>query len=60
LINVLTLPLYLRDLIFLGHLDPDSPLAGASGGAGGALLAYLSIIAIGMSVLYRRYRWTER
>ena len=26
LINVLALPLYLRDLVFLGHVDPDSPL----------------------------------
>ena len=28
LINVLALPLYLRDLVFLGHIDPDSPLTG--------------------------------
>ena len=27
-LNLLALPLYLRDLIFLGHVDPDSPLAG--------------------------------
>ena len=25
LLNVLALPLYLRDLVFLGHIDPDSP-----------------------------------
>ena len=28
LINVLALPLYLRDLVFLGHVDPESPLNG--------------------------------
>ena len=27
-LNLLALPLYLRDLIFLGHLDPDSPVGG--------------------------------
>ena len=27
-INVLALPLYLRDLVFLGHIDRDSPLDG--------------------------------
>ena len=35
LLNVLALPLYLRDLVFLGHIDPDrrsaaSPTAGCS------------------------------
>ena len=32
LINVLALPLYLRDLVFLGHIDPGSPLDGVSNG----------------------------
>ncbi len=30
LINVLALPLYLRDLVFLGHIDPESPLNGVA------------------------------
>ena len=32
LINVLALPLYLRDLVFLGHIDRDSPLNGVHNG----------------------------
>ena len=32
LVNVLAMPLYLRDLVFLGNIDPDSPLTGVSNG----------------------------
>ncbi|MGE0794644.1 MAG: hypothetical protein AB7H43_04755 [Acidimicrobiia bacterium] len=60
LLNVLTLPLYLRDLIFLGRLDPASPLSGVDGGGPAAMFAYLAVVAVGLTVLYRRYRWTER
>ena len=36
-INVLALPLYLRDVVFLGHVDHDSPLSGVEyGGVGRA------------------------
>jgi ABC-2 type transport system permease protein len=60
LINVLALPLYLRDLVFLGHLDDQSPLSGVSGGgllAGGC---YVAIVLVGLGVLLKRYRWVER
>ncbi len=32
LVNVLRLPLYLRDLVFLGHVAPRSPLSGVQNG----------------------------
>ena len=32
LINVLALPLHLRDLVFLGHIDENSPLNGVHNG----------------------------
>ena len=32
LLNVLALPLYLRDIVFLGHVDPTSPLGGVAYG----------------------------
>ena len=60
LINVLRLPLYLRDLIFLGHIDPDSPLNGVGGGGALATATYLAVLVAGIGVLWRRYRWVER
>src|SRR5438034_1190063 len=60
LINVLALPLYLRDLIFLGHIDPTSPLKGVNHGGLYAALAYLGALVVGAAVLLHRYRWTER
>ena len=36
-INVLALPLYLRDVVFLGRIDSDSPLGGVEHGAWVAL-----------------------
>jgi ABC-2 type transport system permease protein len=60
LINVLALPLYLRDIIFLGHIDEVSPLAGVANGGLMALAEFLVVVALGLGVLWRRYRWTER
>ena len=61
-LDLLTLPLQLRDLVFLGHIDSDaqSPLKGVEYGGQYAVLAYLAVIAVGCIVLLRRYRWTER
>ncbi|HEY0518305.1 MAG TPA: hypothetical protein VGC84_02340, partial [Ilumatobacteraceae bacterium] len=60
LINVLSLPLYLRDIVFLGHVDQDSPLAGVAGGGLLVLATYVGILLIGAGVLLQRYRWVER
>ena len=60
LINVLALPLYLRDLVFLGNVDPLSPLNGVDNGGSLALGSYLVVLATGIGVLLRRYRWVER
>ncbi|MEY2454555.1 MAG: type transport system permease protein [Acidimicrobiaceae bacterium] len=60
LISVLRLPLYLRDLVFLGEIDPTSPLGGVPNGGTAAVLAYLCVLGIGIAVLLGRYRWTER
>jgi ABC-2 type transport system permease protein len=60
LINVLALPLYLRDLIFLGHVDPESPLMGVSAGGLLAVTTYVVVLLAGVGVLLRRYRWVER
>ncbi len=60
LVNILALPLALRDVIFLGHIAEPAPLSGVEGGALAALGLYLAVLALGIGVLYRRYRWTER
>ena len=60
LINVLALPIYLRDVIFLGNVDPESPLGDVSGG-GWMAAALFVVIALGCTAtLLRRYRWVER
>ncbi len=60
LINVLALPLFLRDLVFLGHMSRRSQLAGVANGGLFAILAYIAVMAVGAIVLLRRYRWVER
>jgi hypothetical protein len=59
LINVLALPLHLRDLVFLGHIDPDSPLNGVDNGGMFAVATYLAVLLVGVGTLLRRYRWVE-
>jgi ABC-2 type transport system permease protein len=60
LINVLSLPLYLRDIVFLGHIDPTSPLGGVANGGLLAVAVYLGVLFVGAGVLLYRYRWVER
>ena len=55
-INVLSLPLDVRDLVFLGRLGNDSDLSGVSGGGVLAVLAYLLVLGSAIAVLQRRYR----
>ena len=60
LVNVLAMPLYLRDLVFLGNVDPDSPLTGVSNGGLLAVATYAVVVIVAGAVLLRRYRWVER
>jgi len=60
LINALRLPLYLRDLIFLGHVEAGSPLSRVTNAGLFAIIIYLALLAVGGVVLLRRYRWVER
>ena len=55
-VNVLALPLDLRDLVFLGHLSDDSGLSGVSGGGVLAVLAYLLVLRVGHRRAAERYR----
>lgn len=60
LVNVLAMPLYLRDVVFLGEIDRASPLGGVSNGGLLAALVYGGVVLAGLAVLLRRYRWVER
>jgi ABC-2 type transport system permease protein len=60
LINVLALPLHLRDLVFLGHIDRTSPLGGVENGGLLAVAVYTAVLVLSLGVLLRRYRWVER
>ena len=55
-LNVLALPLEVRDLVFLGHLSRDSDQSGVEGGGVLAVLAYLLVLGSSIAVLQRRYR----
>ena len=59
-LNLLHLPLYVRDLVFLGRLEADSPLGGVAGGAVLAAGAYLVVVAASVGVLLWRYRWADQ
>lgn len=60
LINVLALPLYLRDLVFFGHIEAGSALGGVVNGGALAVAAYVAVLLAGLGVLVQRYRWVER
>lgn len=60
LVNVFSLPLQVRDLVFLGHVARDSKLSGVRGGGEAALAAYAAVVAVSSVVLYVRYRWVDR
>jgi ABC-2 type transport system permease protein len=59
LLNVLALPLHLRDLIFLGHIDQESPLGGVEGGGVMAVAVYALMLLVSIGILLRRYRFVE-
>jgi hypothetical protein len=59
-INVLRLPLYLRDVVFLGQIGPREPLAGVHNGALLATIVYVAVLLTGLTTLVSRYRWVER
>lgn len=60
LFNVLAMPLYLRDLVFLRHIEFGSPLSGVAYGGSLAILTYTAVVVAGIATLLWRYRWAER
>jgi ABC-2 type transport system permease protein len=56
IVNVLALPLWVRDLVFLGHIGSDSGLSGVAGGGILAVGAYLVVLLTALALLFHRYR----
>ena len=56
LLNVLALPLRVRDLVFLGRMHEESPLSGVTAGGLLAVLAYAAVVVACVAVLLARYR----
>ena len=55
-LNLLAVPLHLRDLIFLGHTDPDGPLSGVEYGGLLAVIVYVVVLVAAFTILFLRYR----
>jgi len=56
LLNLWTVPLVLRDLVFLGHVERFGPLDGVEGAAIAAVMVYVAMVATSFAVLLWRYR----
>lgn len=56
LINIFGVPLHIRDMIFLGHIDPGSSLGGVEGGGMMSLMIYVAVLAFSSSLLLLRYQ----
>jgi ABC-2 type transport system permease protein len=60
LLNLLDIPLHIRDLVFLGKLAPrETYLSGVPNGGLYAALIFAGVVGISLVVLFRRYRWVE-
>lgn len=60
LLNIVQLPLYLRDLIFNGRIGSDMHLYRVDNGGVLAVAVYSAVVVVAAAVLLRRYRWVER
>ena len=56
LANLAVVPLHVRDLVFLGHIHPESPLGGMAGAGIAVLCIYLFVVVLGVGVTMLRYR----
>lgn len=59
LLNLLALPLHVRDLVFLGNIDPFVDLSRVDGGGAMAAAVYVLVVAAALATLVWRYRWSE-
>lgn len=60
LINLATLPLVVRDLVFLGQVEERTPLSGVDNGGLYAIVVYLAIVSGAFTILFLRYREVDQ
>ena len=60
LINLIDLPLVIRDLVFLGEVEDTHPMSGLANGGLYAILLYLAVVLIALGTLLFRYNEVER
>lgn len=60
LLDLLMLPLILRDLVFLGHIEDVHPMSGLTNGGLYAILVFIAVVVVCFIVLYKRYDEVER
>ncbi len=60
LLNLLTLPLVLRDLVFLGEVEASHPMSGLANGGLYAVLVFAAVLAAAFITLFFRYAEVER
>ena len=58
--DLLTLPLVLRDLVFLGQVEDSHPLSGLANGGLYAVILYLVLVLAAFGTLFVRYDEVER
>lgn len=58
-VNLITIPLYVRDLVFLGEVNERSSLSGVPGAGATAVGVYLLVVGTSWIALWRRYRWVD-
>jgi ABC-2 type transport system permease protein len=59
LLSAVDTPMRIADLVFLGHVDPDSLVGGADGAGIGVVLVYIAVVAGSLGYLVYRYREVE-
>jgi ABC-2 type transport system permease protein len=59
LLSAIDIPLRMSDLVFLGHVDPESLVGGARGAGIGVVLVYVALVAGSLGYLVSRYRGVE-
>lgn len=59
LLSVIDIPLRMSDLVFLGHVDPQSLVGGTAGAGVGVVLVYLAVVVGSLGSLVYRYRGVE-
>lgn len=60
LLNLAGLPLVLRDIVFLGEIDPSHPMSGVDGGGLMAVLVFAFVVIVCLGILLRRYNEVDR